>query len=481
MPKEIPSIPFALSSYRNATRAISGQQLVNCYAEVQREGMDAKGTAPLIGTPGLRAFAEVGAGPIRAAVEMGGILYVVSGSQFYSVDSAGTGTLLGGGIAPGSNVIGIATSETEIGIADGVSKGFSYSVAAGFAPIADADCEISRTIAFLNSYFLREKIDTNEWFSSDSDDVTSYDATFFSRAETNPDNAEAVLSHQQNAIITGKKGVEVWQFNPNTSGFPWNRYPGAGIKTGVAGPFASCVHKDRFFAVGSDWLLYELAGEGMIPKSDPGVASAWKGYGDISDVVIWGITWNKQEWIVITFPSVPATWVFDATTELFHERESHDIDMVSYGRWRGNVYARCYGLDLIGDAFTNKIGVLDADTYDEFGNPMRFRAVSPTLHNKGQTVFMSSIEFLMQTGVGLVTGQGSDPKMILDWSNDDGETFEPFVYELSMGAIGERTIPVRATELGSFTKRTLRVTITDPVKRCIVSAVPKVNGGLEYS
>lgn len=477
---DTPAVPFSLASYRSATRAISGQQIVNGFAELQKTGMDAKAPLPLLGSPGLVSFAAVGAGPIRALIEMQSVLYAVSGSQFYSINSSGTGTLLGGGIAPGSNVLGIAESGSQIGIMDG-TKGFSYSVASGYAAISDTDCENSKTIAFLNSYFLREKFGTNEWISSDSDDVTSYDALFFSNAETNPDNAEAVLSHQQQAWITGKKGIETWQFNPNTSGFPWVRYPGAGIKTGVAGPFAATVHKDDFFYVGSDWLFYKLEGGQPVCKSDPGVAKAWKAYGDISDVVVWGLTWNKQEQVYITFPSAPATWVYDATTDLFHERESHTSDMVSLSRWRGNVHATCYNRDFIGDAFTNKIGYLSDDAFDEYGDPLRFRAVSPTMHNDGGTIFMSSLEFLMQAGVGLTTGQGSDPKMILDWSDDDGATFSTVNIELSLGAIGDRRRRVRATQMGSFSNRCFRVTITDPVKRCLVAAVPKVKGGLKYS
>lgn len=482
MPRQPPAgIPFALSSYRSGHLPISAQQLVNWYCQVQRQGMDAKSPAPLIQPPGLVEFCTPGAGPIRAAIEMAGTLYVVSGQEFFSISSTGVETYLGGGITPGLDVIGIATSGTEIIVVDGV-KGFSYKPADGtpWAQISDVDFLPARTVTYLNGYFIFESADTNQFFSSDANNGRSYDALFFSSAETNPDDIELCLSHHQQLYILGSNGFEIWQFNPNTSAFPWVRYPGASGEIGTAGPRAATTHKNNIYMVGSDWLFYRVDGVVPTPLSDPGVAAAWKGYGDISDVVVWGITWGVQEWIFITFPSAQKTWVFDATTGFFHERESHESDMNPLYRWRGAVTARAYGRQFIGDAFSNQVGYLDDATYTEYGNPIRSRAVAPAMHRKGEIVFMSSLELLMRAGVGTTSGQGSDPQVMLDWSEDDGYTWEPYEMWASMGALGNRQTPILFTELGSFVTRTYRLTITDPVPRVLLCAIPKAQGGLEY-
>jgi hypothetical protein len=374
----------------------------------------------------------------------------------------------------------MAGSGTQIVIIDG-TNGFTYTPAGStFAQISDVDFQRCKTVTYLNGYFLFDWFDTNKFFSSDADDGTSYSGLFFSFAETNPDDVQGVLSHQQQLYITGKKGIEIWQFNPNTSAFPWVRYPGAAIQTGVAGPFAATVHKERIYFVGPDALFYQLNGIEPVNRSDPGVATAWKSYGDISDVVIWGVSWGIQEWIYITFPTANKTWVFDSYTGFFHERVSHDSDGNSMRRWRGNVYAKCYGKHLIGDAFSNQIGVLDVDAFSEYGNIIQSRAVSPAIHNKGDTVFMSSLEILMKTGVGLTSGQGVSPKMILDWSDDGGDNWSTVHMEGSLGAIGQTKARVRFTELGSFDSRNYRITITDPVRRVVVSAIPKATTGLAY-
>lgn len=473
-------IPFALSSYRSASLPISAQQIINWYTQVQRQGMDAKTPAALIGVPGLTTFATIGAGPIRAMSEMDGVLYAVSGTQLYSVSSAGVGTLLGGGIANGTNVVGIANSGTEVIVVDGVN-GFSYRPASGYVQIGDVDFTAAKTVTYLNGFFLFDRLGTNRFFSSAADDGRNYDALFFSSAETSSDKVLACLSHQQQLYITGKKSIEIWQFNPNTAGFPWIRYPGAAVQIGVAGNFAATVHKERIFFVGDDYLFYRLEGATPVSQSDPAVAAAWRGYGDISDVVVWGLTWDTQEWIVVTFPTVNKTWVFDASTGFFHERESHDMDMASLSRWRGNVHAKAYSKQLIGDAFENKIGYLDDTVFTEYGNPIQSRAVSPALHRKGEKVYMDSLECLFETGVGLTTGQGSDPLVELDWSDDNGRTFSTVAMRRSLGKIGEYQKTVRFTELGSFDNRNFRLTVSDPVKRNLISAIPKAQSGLLYS
>lgn len=480
MPADFASVPFALSSYRSKTRKISGQQLVNCYAQAQDSRLDPRFPIPLLGTPGMVQFATAGAGPIRALIEVNDIAYGVSGSQLYRINENQTADALGGGIAPGSNVLGIGSNGTEILVVDGTS-GFVYNTnTAAYAPVTDTDFRPARTVSFINTYLMLEALGTNEFFSSDSDNALAYDPLFFDAAATNPDQLLAVLAHHQQLYLPGKKGIEIWQFNQNTSGFPWFRPPGGNIQTGTAGAFAQCTHNEKFYFVGANAKFYRLDGDQPIEKQHPGIAEIWSRYGDISDVVTWGITFEDEEWIVITFPSVPATWVFSEKTELFHELESHDTDMVSLGRWRGNVYCKAYGRHLIGDAFTNKIGYLDAETYTELGNPIRFRAVSPTLHNDGNRVHLSSLELIMATGVGTTNGQGSSPKCILDWSNDDGESWSIETMEGDLGGVGERTKLVRFTGMGSFDQECYRITITDPVKRAIMSAVPKAKGGLKY-
>ncbi len=68
----------------------------------------------------------------------------------------------------------------------------------------------------------------------------------------------------------------------------------------------------------------------------------------------------------------------------------------------------------------------------------------------------------------------SDPHLILEWSDDGGQSFGNQV-TVSMGKLGERTKRANFRRLGKSRDRIWRATITDPVKRIFIGA------GVEFS
>jgi hypothetical protein len=79
------------------------------------------------------------------------------------------------------------------------------------------------------------------------------------------------------------------------------------------------------------------------------------------------------------------------------------------------------------------------------------------------------LEFILEAGVGLLSGQGSDPKIILDWSDDGGHTWSNARY-LSIGGIGEYGYRCLAHHLGTSRNRVFRVRASDPVKFVLLEA-----------
>ena len=109
-------IPLAAESYQARSRPLSAQRLVNLYPE--RAPDAAKAPLVLFGTPGLKLFATAGTGPIRCSHVMAGTLYVVSDTEFYSIDTAGTATLIGS--ITGSGAAGMDDNGSELVIVSGV-------------------------------------------------------------------------------------------------------------------------------------------------------------------------------------------------------------------------------------------------------------------------------------------------------------------------------------------------------------------------
>jgi hypothetical protein len=119
---------------------------------------------------------------------------------------------------------------------------------------------------------------------------------------------------------------------------------------------------------------------------------------------------------------------------------------------------------------TGKLYYFNLDAYDDNGDilpAIRQCAHQATPDDTWQ--FFHELWLDMETGVGLNAGQGSDPQVMLEWSDDGGHTF-PNQMWASAGKIGEFRRRVRYRRLGKSRDRVWRATITDPVKRVFIGA-----------
>ena len=91
---------------------------------------------------------------------------------------------------------------------------------------------------------------------------------------------------------------------------------------------------------------------------------------------------------------------------------------------------------------------------------------------------MPLFELDVESGVGLTSGQGSDPQIMLDWSDDGGHSFGPLQPWRSIGKIGAYRARLRWRRMGQFRERIIRMQISDPVKRVVIAANAEFRIGL---
>jgi hypothetical protein len=127
------------------------------------------------------------------------------------------------------------------------------------------------------------------------------------------------------------------------------------------------------------------------------------------------------------------------------------------------------------DYETGKVGYLDTSTYTDWDDTQRLEATFPQVYSGGDRVFHQSFEIMAETGVGLVTGAGSDPQITLEMSDDSGRTWRTAATK-SLGLLGEYRSRVRWERLGSSRDRVYRVSISDPVKVVLADATLVANG-----
>jgi hypothetical protein len=123
----------------------------------------------------------------------------------------------------------------------------------------------------------------------------------------------------------------------------------------------------------------------------------------------------------------------------------------------------------VGDYSNGNLYQFDDETYTDDGAPITRLRRAPHISNTGERIFHRAFQLDLEAGVGLASGNGSDPRAILRWSNDGGHIWSDERWT-SMGKQGEYTRRVIWRRLGSDRDRVYEVKISDPVKVTLISA-----------
>jgi hypothetical protein len=459
-------IQFGINSYKSQSLPVSAQRCVNMY--VEKQPADAKSNVVLFGHPGIVDFATCGSGPVRGARKMGGVLYVVSGQRLYSVTSGGVATDIGGSIS-GTSPVSMDDNGSQLTIVNG-TNGYLYSAVLGFTLITDTDFNAAETVQFFDQRFYFDWKNTNKFFGSDLLDGTSYNALVFASAESRPDNVKALVLNKQILLVFGDSTIEPWQ-DVGAANMPLERVPGIVIERGLAAPHATAKEDNTVFFQGEERRFYRLDGLTPVGVSTPALDAEWQNYSTVSDTFCFSYPWAGHKFVVVNFVTANKTFVYDVSTGYWHERESWDINGRSLGRWRANCHVSCYDKELVGDAYSGKLGYLSASTYEEFGTTTQALVTSPPIHDQDQKrLFVSRLQLDIEAGVGITSGQGSDPQWMLRSSKDGGRTYTNLQKWRSAGAIGNYRTRLRWLRLGQARERVFELTCSDPVKRTIIAA-----------
>jgi hypothetical protein len=173
----------------------------------------------------------------------------------------------------------------------------------------------------------------------------------------------------------------------------------------------------------------------------------------------------------LTFTKTSRTWVFDTQTEGWSEFLEWGGD---WERHRAECAIYANGRLLIGDRSNGKLYELRSDAYSNDGRPLRALRASAYVADGTANLTVGMFEVLCEPGVGVTTGQGQDPQMMLRVSKDGAATFSPMLTR-TMGSKGQYRGRTRfARPVGNGHSFVFEVSITDPVKRVILGA--SING-----
>lgn len=95
------------------------------------------------------------------------------------------------------------------------------------------------------------------------------------------------------------------------------------------------------------------------------------------------------------------------------------------------------------------------------------------MHRDGRQLEINSLEIEFKRGVGLVSGQGSDPQAMLRYSRDGGNTWSSEITR-PIGKIGEYGRRAIWNRLGQAVDFRAELRITDPVEAIVLAAYADV-------
>lgn len=454
---------FGISQYGKSLN-VTAQDRLNCYLEVQPG--DDRARVAIYGTPGLDLFASFGDTPIRGIYQRGDFLYCVHRGTFYQVNNAAVKTAKGV-LGTTSGKVYMADNGLQLMVTDGTS-GYIYTFATDtFVQITDLDYPGAQTIAWQDGYFIVNPPDTNQFYVSALYDGLNWDALDFASAESNPDNIIAIWADNSTIYLFGSNSTEFWT-NSGAVDFPYTKISGGSTEWGCAAVNSICKYDNTLAFLAKnrmgEVIIARMAGNLPQRISNPELEYIINNYASVADCQTFAYMLGGHPMLQVNFPTAMASWLYDGLTNCWSRVQSKDI-----GRHRAELGINYLDKIIVTDYENGNLYRLNPDSYTDNGEEIAFEVTSRHVENDDLRIIVDKLQLDMETGVGLVSGQGDNPQVMLSISKDGGHTYGTEQW-CDIGAIGEYRQRAIWRRLGQARDWTFKFRITDPIKRVILGA-----------
>lgn len=503
---------FVGPSYKLDSVNVDAQRCVNLYPELIESGFGKEGqVAYLKSTPGLDQLFEIGDGPIRLIYpytyhDMDNPTFlVISGNRLYVAQYSGAAwtTTQISNAAPYTRAFGTASGKVSaatalvtsgadifsytifvdggasyvarINTASNTVSAFSFGLYSDYFTIA-GPVNASMVVA-IDSYYIFNKVGTNQFLVSDYSTL-NVNALSFASAEGDPDDIVAIIANTRDLIIFNEITTEVWA-NTGNADFPFQRVQGGFIEKGCLAPLSVAKIEGIVFWLGRDAFGQGqvFAMQGLAPQriSTHAIEQAISSYALPKNATSYTYQKNGHSFYVLNFEE--ATWCYDLSTKLWHERaytlngilKRHRIDTIGF--------LPDLGLHVCGDYENKKVYSFNENKYTDAGATITRLRAFPHVSSSLKNLFCKLLQIDMETGVGInETTQGNDPVAMLTFSDDGGHTWSNEKVA-NIGKLGNYKTRVRFHRLGVFRDRIFQLKITDPVNVVLLGAEIELEQG----
>ena len=474
-------LPVIGGAYKQRYQDLNAQTCKNLYPVIDKAG--AYNVGALNPTPGFKSLGSAGSGVVRQLFDYKNNLYGVIGNKFYSITVDSTALTASfterGTLNTSEGYVGIAGNNVEeLIIVDGSSTAYLFETDTNtFSTIVDADCPGGNTVVHIDGYFILNRPDESAANHCEVGDGGNWVSTSTATAEASPDKLVAVYEHKNQLYLMGSKTIEVWYNNANATGFAFNRYPNALIQRGCGAKASPALLNGNLIWLDErGFVVMNENYNATIVSSEP-VSDAIQGYSTIDDAIGFSYSDEGHLFYVLVFPTEKTCWCFDPVTSEWHERTSIDpINPPKLREFVVNCHTYHKGLNIIGSAYDNQIHLMSGDYQDEAGNPIIRERTTQVAHSNRDLVSIASLDLKVEAGrTPLLSGQGSEPSILMQYSKDGGYTWSSELTR-SLGKQGQYDKRVRFNRLGSGREWLFRFRMSDPVDMVLIDAYIEATG-----
>lgn len=230
------------------------------------------------------------------------------------------------------------------------------------------------------------------------------------------------------------------------------------------------------YFLGDDKRVYRTPQFQAEEVSNLGISYQLSIMSDVSDCIGSVVTLDGQTFYVLSCPTGNKTFAFNESSGAWFDLSTG----ADQDRYLGEDFIECYGKKLVAGS-DGAVYYLDKDTYTDNGTTrIQERIFGPILPSDlgigASRAVMSRFWLHAQAGVGLITGQGENPQMMVSLSVDGGESWTN-ERDVLLGRMGQGRLDLKYDHMVSFRTLFIRLRVSDPVFISIFGGTLEVQEG----
>lgn len=464
-------IPLLGGAYQAKSIIANAQRCLNLYPEPNPQ--DAAAPVTHYPRPGLTKLASPPTAGVARCIyrASNGNLYYVVGYSLYSVSSQWVMTLVGTLQQSPNTLVSMADNGVDIMVVDGSANGYVVNLATNaFTTINNAAFYGANFVQYVDTYFVLNRPGYPTMYISMSNS-TDFDSLDFASKTGNPDPIVGLQITRREIWLIGAVATEVW-YNTGASDFTFGPISGVYVEHGCCAQYSIAKQDLSIY-----WLSQDAQGHLMVLEGNSyranristfAIENEIQGYEAFADAIGCTYQFEGHTFYQLTFPTADKTWVYDASSGLWHEESWTDNDGIQH-RHRANCAGFAFDTNLMGDWETGDLYKIDPTAFTDNGQNIVYLRSFPHVENDGKRLIHSQFIADMEVGTAEGTSLTNPPEVSLRWSDTRGASWGNPI-QAPLGSAGQYLTSIQFRRLGMARDRVYELSWSAPYKTALNGA-----------